>query len=102
MENPHKVLDSMERILSDSRSWDRVGQLAAFAALKTLISELEVYVEEYKVPGYGYIHEKLAGLHFHIGALYGVDEDNGHDSQSHHVWALGDIGTVRRNIPQRE
>jgi hypothetical protein len=102
MENPHKVLDSMERILSDARTWDHPGQLAAFAALKTLIRELEIYVEEYEIPGYGYIHEKLASLNFHVGALYAIDEDNGHDAESHYVWALGDIGTVRQNIPQRQ
>jgi|ERR1051325_8857134 hypothetical protein len=101
MENPHKVLDSMERIIADSRNWDRSGQLAAFATLKTLIGELKTYVEKYEIPGYGYIHEKLASLDFHVGALYGIDEDNGHDAESHHVWALGDVGTVRRNIPER-
>lgn len=102
MESPHKILDSMERILSDSRGWDRAGQLAAFATMRLLIRELEEYVEEYEVPGYGYIQEKLASLDFHIGALYGIDVDHGHDAQSHHVWALGDISTVRRNIPESQ
>jgi hypothetical protein len=102
MENPHKVLDSMERILSDSRSWDRPGQLAAYAALKILIREFETYVEENEIPGWGYIQEKLTGLNFHVSALYAIDEDNGHDADSHQVWALGDLSTVRRNIPERE
>ena len=102
MENPHKVLDSMERILSESRSWDRPGQLAAYAALKILIREFEAYVEENKISGWAYIQEKLTGLNFHVSALYAIDEDNGHDKDSHHVSALGDLSIVRGNIPEPE
>jgi hypothetical protein len=70
--------------------------------LKTLIQELRDYLEKEQPPGYGYADGKLASLSFHVGALYAIDEDNGHDADSHVVSALGDIDVVRRNIPARE
>ena len=102
MEHPHKVLISMQKILSDSRSWDRPGQLSAYATLKILILELKSYVEENEIPGWGYIQEKLTSLNIHVGALYAIDEDSGHDTESHYHWALSDISTISRNIPERE
>lgn len=102
MENPHKVLISMQKILSESKSWERPGQLSAYASLKILISELKAYVKENEITGWVYIQDKLTSLNFHVSAIYSIDEDNGHDAESHYHWALGDISTVSRNIPERE
>ena len=101
MENLHKAIASIRQLLAESREWARPQQVAAFAAIKVMLRELEEYLEEEQPPGWGYVGEKLASLTFHTDALFGMNEDNGHDTQSHHVWALGDLDTMERNIPAR-
>ncbi|HPA20735.1 MAG TPA: hypothetical protein PLU30_23510 [Verrucomicrobiae bacterium] len=98
MENPIKIVDSVERIIHQSADWDMPGQLAAYATIKLIIREIEALVEKRALPGYGYILEKAASLSFHVGALYGIDEDNGHDAQKHRIWALGALSSIRSGL----
>ena len=41
MENPHKAIASIRQLLSESREWPRPQQVAAFAAIKVMLRELE-------------------------------------------------------------
>jgi len=98
MEDPIRSAESIERILEESAGWDATGQPAAYAAIKLIAQEIRQYVLECNLPGRGYVEEKLASLSFHVGALYGIGEDNGHEAQEHRVWALGALGSIQGHL----
>ncbi len=95
MQNPITVIDAIEGILEECRSWDRPGQIGAFAALTILIRDLDLYIEKIEMPGRAYLSEKLTGVESHVRAMLGMDYNSGHSAESHFSWAYGELQTAR-------
>ena len=69
----------------------------AYAAAMNLIRELQEHASDHRedIPGSSYVLEKISVLHWHSGAMFGFDIDNGQDSNQHHAWALAAIRTLQ-------
>ena len=89
-----KLLDDIlsEGRRSESSFSDRAG---LFAALGRLQEDVKAYIDEASDFDRSYASEKLSKFCWHVRALLGFDIDNGHDSDQHVSWALGEMGTLK-------
>lgn len=95
MNDPILVLDQIEQILADARAWDRPGQLSAYAAVMILLRDLREYLVTLDSVDVGYATEKVVEAEWHVGAMFGLDIDNGLPTEQHHVSCLGSLGTLK-------
>ena len=63
--------------------------------IKDLIRDIE---KENTEPGWGYVDEKISQLIWHVESMAHLVNGNGHPDDRHHVWALGALNTIERNI----
>ncbi len=101
MNDPLLALDKIEEIITAAREWDFSAQVGAYAAAMVLVTDLEAYVEDEDnedVRSRGYVSEKVTFLRWHVGAMFGMDTDNGHDGNKHFRDALGMISIIRPNV----
>lgn len=49
----------------------------------------------------GYTLEKVGKVRRHLAAALGYDVDNGYDSESHIVWAMGALSTLQNLLERR-
>jgi hypothetical protein len=64
-----------------------------FAAAKAIVLSLQRDADRDEMGGYTL--EKLSDLDWHIGAMFGMDNDNGHSANQHRVWAFAAIDSLR-------
>lgn len=92
MEKPLIALKKLREILRDWSSMD-IGHLnGAFAAARSIVTELRQEPE----------HDKLYTLSWHIDAAFGADETNGHPADQHLRWALDAIDALDAFYASRE
>ncbi|MEO4030004.1 hypothetical protein ABH313_18440 [Chromobacterium vaccinii] len=99
MNSPKLAIDTLISISNEAAKARTMADKAAlYSAARHLLSDLEAHVDEY-LHGHVYLHEKLTSARWHIGAMLGFDITNGHDIDTHHVWALGELQTAGDNLP---
>jgi hypothetical protein len=71
---------------------DSPFRYGAFAVAKAIVLSLQRDADRYEMGGY--TREKLGDLDWHIGAMFDMDDDNGHSPDQHRVWALAAIDSL--------
>jgi|AntAceMinimDraft_17_1070374.scaffolds.fasta_scaffold03587_7 hypothetical protein len=100
MNDPILVLDQIEQILADARAWDRPGQLSAYAAVMILLRDLREYLVTLDSVDVGYATGKVVEAEWHVGAMFGLDIDNGLPTEQHHVGAIGALRVLENLLKQ--
>lgn len=95
MNDPMLAVRQIEVILDDALEWGREGQLAAYSSIMLLLRDLRAHVESLDLDEAGYAVEKIVEAEWHVGAMFGLDVDNGLPVRQHHVGALGSLQTLR-------
>ena len=100
MNDPRKATASIRKILDASlgRSW--YEQLPAFNASKIIVRELREYLDAEQPNGSAYAGEKLIELGTHLDALFGMNDDGGHDPEQHYVWVLTALDSFDNSLPK--
>ena len=100
MNDPMLVLNEMEHILADALTWDRPGQLGAYSAVMILLRELREYIDTVTSIDRGYANGKVVEMEWHVGAMFGLDIDNGLPVAQHHVGCLGSVGVLKNLLKE--
>jgi hypothetical protein len=100
MNDPLLALKKMDEILHQARNWDFPSQLSAYSAIMHLVDKLDQYLEEWEIPGQGYLQEHTEKVRWHSGAMFGLDATNGYDAGHHYTAALGSLGILKSNLEQ--
>ena len=87
MNDPQFCFTAISTIISDSLDWKRPEQLAAFAAVMTLLDELETYARTNDVTERIGAIEKLGDARDHLRSAFGLDGARGHSIDQHFSWA---------------
>jgi hypothetical protein len=95
MNSPILALSQIERILEDASAWERQGQLSAYATIMILLGQLREHLETLDATDVGYATEKIGEAEWHVGAMFGLDTDNGHPATAHHASALGALDVLK-------
>lgn len=101
MDRPTPALfDSLDEIVTLSEAWDAPGKLAAFSTLTIMFREIEAYTqnEDHQVDSRGYAIEKLATVHAHLRAAYGLDPDASLPMNQQFDFIHRAIDSIRRGI----
>jgi len=83
------ALQKLRSLLEEPIMTDRSIRYAAFGAAKAIVLSLQRDADRDEMDGY--TMEKLSVLDWHIGAMFGMDDDNGHSAHQHRVWATAAI-----------
>ncbi|MFG0864636.1 hypothetical protein [Pseudomonas sp. FYR_7] len=67
-----------------------IDRASLYSAIRGLVEDLDSDTHLN-----GYAKEKAAGVRWHAAAALGFDETNGHTSEAHRVWALGEMITLK-------
>jgi len=100
MNDPMLAIEQILAILEDAPGWEKPGQLAAYSCIMILLRDLREYVESLGSIDIGYAVEKIVEAEWHVGAMFGLDVDNGKPVTQHHVWALGSLQTLSNVLQQ--
>jgi hypothetical protein len=87
------ILEKLRSLLEESKRMDPSIRYGAFGAAKAIVLSLQRDADRNEMDGYTL--EKLSVLDWHIGAMFGMDDDNGHSTDQHQIWALEAIGSLR-------
>jgi hypothetical protein len=100
MNDPNLTLGKIEELLGASRTLTPDARLGHYAAVMSLIRDLKEYIEDEDHDFFGdrsYAKEKLVSLRWHLGAMFGLDIDNGHSADAHYIWAIGDLRNLHES-----
>jgi hypothetical protein len=89
------ALDNLETIVSEARGARAfVERAALYGAMRALTDDLTKFVDEQRNE-YGYAHENVGRVRWHLAAALGFDITNNLDESHHRSGALGAISTLR-------
>ena len=90
-----RTLNIIEDLGLQMRELPDIDRATVYAAIRTLIQDLEEENETLKKKGYGYVTEKLLELTWHAQSLAHLDDGNNHSDEHHWVLFLGAIKKVK-------
>ena len=87
-------VEALRELVDELKNAETIFERASlFAAIRVLVDDLR---DDERLNGYA--KEKALGVRWHAAAALGFDETNGHSSESHRVWAMGELGTLESVI----
>lgn len=91
-------LDSVDLLASDILNMNPIQRLTTFAAIKTILDEIEAYVDEHETENLdkGNAGIYIAEIYYPLETLVGLD-NNGHDEVQNLVWVKTGIDKLRSN-----
>ena len=95
--NVHSTLDRIEELAHSMVGLPDTDRATTYAAIRTLVRDIEEDNENRKKSGSGYIEEKLRELIWHAQSLAHIDDGNNHTDEQHHLWLLRALHTVKHN-----
>ncbi len=96
MEKLQLKLNKLDELFCE---WKLESDLNVFyySTIKIILSDM---AKEELIPTY--LSSKLSDIEWNVDSMFGVDNGNGHDIDTHRTWALGDITTLRAELkPQK-
>lgn len=83
-------VEALRELVDELKNAETIFERASlFAAIRGLVEDLD---NDERLNGYA--KEKAQGVRWHAAAALGFDVTNGHDSESHRVWAYGEMNTL--------
>lgn len=89
-----RTLNMIKELCSQMKELPDIERATVYAAIRTLIQDLEEENETLKKKGHGYVAEKLRELTWHAQSLAHLDDGNNHSDEKHWVWLLGSLSAV--------
>jgi len=90
-----RTLNRIEELGAQMMVLPDIERSKIYAAIRTLIQDLEEKNETLKKNGHGYVAEKLHELTWHAQSLAHLDDGNNHSDERHWVWLLGALDKVK-------
>jgi len=83
-------IEALRMLVGELKNAETVFERASiFAAIRGLVEDLN---NDESLNSYA--KEKAIGVRWHSAAALGFDETNGHSSEAHRVWAMGELSTL--------
>lgn len=83
-------IEALRILVDELKNAETVFERASiFAAIRGLVEDLN---NDESLNSYA--KEKAIGVRWHSAAALGFDETNGHSSEAHRVWAMGELSTL--------
>lgn len=83
-------VEALRELVDNLKNAETIFERSAlFAAVRSLVEDLD---NDEQLNGYA--KEKALGIRWHAAAALGFDVTNGHSSESHRVWAYGEMNTL--------
>lgn len=96
-------VENLKQIIKASSEDDLsyADKCALYSAARFILDDIRDHATNEDGEINGYLSEKAGKTKWHIGAIYGFDVDNGHDTETHRVWAYGQLGTLENLLREQ-
>jgi hypothetical protein len=95
----HKTIEEIKKLTYQMMEESVRERIETCSTIKNLIEDLQM---ENSQPGWGYVDGKITELIWHVESIAHLTDGNGHPDDRHHVWALGALNVIERNVSKAE